>query len=79
MDNAGSDDVKVEEADRVDFLQVKEHLRNGGAVFITSKESQKLQRPKRKAQDNYAKSRRNLRVRFHHYLRASRMRDVHPR
>lgn len=70
LDNDGSDDVKVEEADQVDFLQVKEHLRNGGSVFITSKEPQKLQYPKSKAQASLCRSRRNLGVRFHHYFRS---------
>ena len=42
LDNDASEDVEVQEATRVNFLQVKEHLRNGGSVFITSKRSQKL-------------------------------------
>ena len=41
-----SEDVEVQEAKQVDFFQVKEHLKNGGSVFITSKESQKLSYPK---------------------------------
>ena len=54
------EDVEVQEAKQVDFLQVKEHLKNGGSVFITSKDSQKIAHPKTKAQVNYSKSRKNL-------------------
>ena len=60
LDNDASEDVEVQEATQVNFLQVKEHLRNGGSVFITSKDSQKIVYPKTKAQLNYSKSRRNL-------------------
>ena len=42
------EDVEVQEATQVNFLQVKEHLRNGGSVFITSKDHKKqfIQKPK---------------------------------
>jgi hypothetical protein len=46
LDNDTSDDVEVQEAKQVDFCQVKEHLKNGGSVFITSKGAQKLSYPK---------------------------------
>ena len=48
LNNDTSDDVEVQEADQVDFFQVRKHLKNGGSVFITSKASQKLY-PKAKA------------------------------
>ncbi len=38
LDNNTGNDVEVQEAAQVNFLQVKEHLRNGGSVFITSKD-----------------------------------------
>lgn len=71
LDNDNSEDVEVQEANQVNFLQVKEHLRNGGSVFITSKDSQKQLYPKNKAQINYNKSRRNYGALFHQYLRSS--------
>jgi hypothetical protein len=73
LDNDASDDVEVQESKQVDFLQVKEHLKNGGSVFITSKGSQKIKMPNAKAQQNYTKSRRNYGVRFHQYLKSSRI------
>ena len=51
-DNGESEDVEVQEAKQVDFFQVKEHLKNGGSVFITTKGSQKISYPKAKAQLN---------------------------
>jgi predicted Fe-Mo cluster-binding NifX family protein len=48
LNNDASDDVEVQEADQVDFFQVKKHLKNGGSVFITSKDSQKQLHPKQK-------------------------------
>lgn len=71
LDNDASDDVEVQEAVQVDFLQVKEHLRNGGSVFITSKDSQKQLYPRTKAQLNYNKSRRNYGFLFRQHLRSS--------
>jgi len=58
LDNDASDDVEVQEAKQVDFCQVKEHLKNGGSVFITSRGTQKLSFPKAKAQQNYNRSRK---------------------
>ena len=51
-DNGDSEDVEVQEAKQVDFSHVKEHLKNGGSVFITTKGSQKISYPKAKAQLN---------------------------
>ena len=71
LDNDASDDVEVQEAKQVDFFQVKEHLKNGGSVFITSKGSQKINYPKAKAQLNYSKSRKNYGALFRQHLRSS--------
>ncbi len=71
LDNHESDDVEVQEAEQVDFCQVKEHLKNGGSVFITSKNSQKLRFPKTKAQQNYSRSRKTLGFLFHQNMRSN--------
>ncbi len=71
LDNDASDDVEVKEAQEVNFSQVKEHLRNGGSVFITSKATQKVSYPKTKGQQNYNKARRNLGFLFHQHLRTA--------
>ena len=70
LDNEESDDVEVQEAKQVDFFQVKEHLKNGGSVFITSKGSQKLAYPKAKAQQNYSRSRRTYGFLFRQHMRS---------
>jgi hypothetical protein len=70
LDNDANQDVNVQEAKQVDFCQVKEHLRNGGSVFITGKGSQKLSYPKAKAQMNYSRSRRTCGVIFRQRLRS---------
>ena len=49
LNNDASGDVEVQEAYEVDFFQVEKHLRNGGSVFITSKDSQKQLCPKAKS------------------------------
>jgi len=77
LENDESDDVSVQEAEKVDFLQVKEHLKNGGSVFITSKASQKTAHPKTMGRQNYCKARRALGVLFRQQTRAT-TRDVHP-
>jgi len=46
--NDASQEVEVQEAEEVDFLRVQEHLKQGGSVFIASKNSQKLNVPKEK-------------------------------
>lgn len=71
LDNNASDDVEIQEADQVNFSQVKEHLKNGGSVFITSKDAQKTFYPKSKAQQNYNKSRRIYGALFRQYSRSS--------
>jgi len=69
LDNDDSDDVEVQEGKQVDFCQVKEHLKNGGSVFITSKTAQKLSFPKNKAHQNYNHSRKTLGLIFRHHMR----------
>jgi hypothetical protein len=46
LDNSKSQDVEVQETERIDFMQVEDHLRHGGSIFITSKRSQKIAPPK---------------------------------
>ena len=71
LDNDSSEDVEVQEATQVNFLQVKEHLRNGGSVFITSKDAQKIAYPKNQLQQSYSTSRRSYGALFHQHLRSS--------
>jgi len=71
LDNGKSKDIEVQETKQVDFFKVKKHLKNGGSVFITSKNSQKIVYPKTKAQLNYSKSRRNYGALFRKHLRRS--------
>jgi hypothetical protein len=71
LDNDASEDVEVQEAKQVDFFQVKEHLKNGGSVFITSRGSQKLSFPKAKAQQNYNRSRKTIGLLFRQHMRSS--------
>jgi hypothetical protein len=70
LDRDDTADVEVQEAKEVDFFQVKEHLKNGGSVFITSKGSEKLSYPKTKAQQNYSRSRRTCGFLFRQHLRS---------
>jgi hypothetical protein len=70
LENNASKDVLVHEAEQVDFCAVKEHLRNGGSVFITSKETQKIAYPKTKAHLNYIDARRNLGFNLRQHLRS---------
>jgi hypothetical protein len=70
LDKDASDDVEVQEGKQVDFFHVKEHLKNGGSVFITSKGSQKLSFPKTKAQQNYSRSRRTCGFLFRQQMRS---------
>lgn len=71
LDNGASDYVKVQEAKQVDFCLVNEHLKNGGSVFITSKDSQKLVYSKSYAQSNFSKSRKNCRAFFQQHNKSS--------
>jgi len=59
LNNDSDQDVEVQEAEQVNFSRVKKHLKNGGSVFITSKDSQKILYPKAEMQLNYSWSRRN--------------------
>jgi hypothetical protein len=71
LDKDDGEDVEVQESKKVDFFQVKEHLKKGGSVFITSKGSEKLSYPKAKAQQNYSRSRRTYGFLFRQHLRSS--------
>ncbi len=71
LDNNHSKDVEVQEAKQVNFFQVKKHLKNGGSVFITSKDAQKLIYPKTKAQVNYNSSRKNYGALFRLHMKRS--------
>jgi hypothetical protein len=71
LDKDDGEDVEVQESKKVNFFQVKEHLKNGGSVFITSRGSEKLSYPKAKAQQNYSKSRRTCGFLFRQHLRSS--------
>jgi len=51
LNNDASQEVEVQEAENIDFLRVQKHLKHGGSVFITSKRSQKLTLPKKKARN----------------------------
>ena len=72
LDNDDSDDVTVHEAQKVDYSRVKEHLSNGGSVFITSKSTQKISVPKKKLQTKYAGAQRNYGILLKTNLRASK-------
>ena len=71
LNNDSDQDVEVQEAEQVNFFQVKEHLKNGGSVFITSKDSQKILYPKAEAQLNYSRSRKNYGALLRRRLRDS--------
>lgn len=45
LHNDASQGVEVQEADEIDFFSIKDHLERGESVFITSKNSQKLEMP----------------------------------
>jgi len=45
LHNDASQDVELQEGGKIDFLRVQDHLKQGGSVFITSKNSQKLKVP----------------------------------
>jgi hypothetical protein len=70
LENNENQDVSIQEAEQVDFSQVKEHLQNGGSVFITSTEAQKVNRHSTKAQVNYMRARRNVGFIFQQQLRS---------
>jgi hypothetical protein len=70
LDNNADQDVSVQEADQVDFCLVKEHLQNGGSVFITSTDAQKMQIPKSRSQSSYLRAYRNMGYIFRQRLRS---------
>lgn len=70
LENDKSQDVAVQEAEAVDFGQVKAHLKNGGSVFITSRASQKIALPKTCVQANYNRSRKTLGLLFRQHMRS---------
>jgi len=71
LDNDETNEVEVQEAEQVNFFQVKEHLRNGGSVFITSKGSQKQRYARAEAQRSYSNSRRTYGALFRRDSRSS--------
>jgi hypothetical protein len=70
--------VQVQEAEHVNFTSVKEHLQNGGSVFITSRKSQKITRKKGKAQTNYTASRKKIGYLIKATFRKQKMCGMHP-
>lgn len=53
LNNDKSQEVEVQDTEQVDFFQIEEHLKQGGSVFITSKNSQKIVPPrKRRTHEN---------------------------
>jgi len=46
LHNDASQEVEILEAEEVDFPRIQDHLKEGGSVFVTSKNSQKLPMPK---------------------------------
>lgn len=54
--NENGSQVEVQEAEQVDFVRVQRHLKHGGSVFITSKNTQKLTMPKEKRTRKNAKN-----------------------
>jgi len=59
LNNDSGEDVEVQEAKQVNFLQVKKHLRNGGSVFITSKPSQKIVHTKPRHKRSFSNQEKN--------------------
>ncbi|MCW4025279.1 MAG: hypothetical protein NWF01_09635 [Candidatus Bathyarchaeota archaeon] len=60
LDNNANSDVTVHETEKVNYSTVKQHLNNGGSVFITSKHSQKIATPKKRAHQKYNYARRKI-------------------
>lgn len=77
LDN-NSQNVEVQETEQVDFCTVKHHLQNGGSVFITSKNKQKIMYQKAQPQTNYNQSRKTLGFLFHQQMKRNKMCGVHP-
>jgi hypothetical protein len=72
LNNNKTEEVTVHEAKKVDYFKVKEHLNNGGSVFITSKSSQKIFAQKKKPHPNYTSCKRNYGILLKANLRASK-------
>lgn len=70
LDNNADMDVSVHEADQVDFSAVKMHLQNGGSVFITSTDAQKIQPQKSRSQNSYIRAYRNMGFVFRQRMRS---------
>ena len=66
LDNDANEDVEVQESKCVDFARVEEHLAHGGSVFITSKNSQKLDMPRGKAERSKHKKKKVTGFYFNH-------------
>jgi|WetSurMetagenome_2_1015567.scaffolds.fasta_scaffold147186_3 hypothetical protein len=64
LSNGKGQKVEVLEDERVDFAKVQKHLENGGSIFITSKNSQKL-RLKLPSRAKLAKKAKRLHFRKH--------------
>jgi hypothetical protein len=60
LKNNNSQEVKVVEDEQIDFMKVQEHLKSGGSVFITSKNSQKLKLRMPKGSRNQRKNRSKM-------------------
>lgn len=61
LDNDETLNVTVHEAPQVNYSTVKEHLKKGGSVFITTKNQLQLSPPKAgRAQQNYTLARRKM-------------------
>ncbi len=71
LDNDETLDVEVRESQQVDFSQVKQHLKNGGSVFITSRGGQKLRYPRTTAQQSYNRSRKTIGLLFRQHMRST--------
>lgn len=70
LDNNADQDVSVHEAAQVDFCIVKEHLQNGGSVFITSNDAQKILPPRANPQTRSVRAHRNSGFIFRQRLRS---------
>ena len=62
LNDDSTQEVEVRETEQVDFLRVQRHLKYGGSVFITSKNSQKLSFPKGKTVNESNSTTRKVRV-----------------
>lgn len=65
LHNDASQEVEIQEAKEVDFLTVQDHLKRGGSVFITSKNSQKLTTPKEKEKNYRSTNKRKTLTAFY--------------